>query len=270
MTHLNLSSLDRGRGLARTLRSELAAAGLVLGPDECMDLVARMHGFRGWDDLVELNDPSAPHPFDRDCDERERERRQTLRERVLVSAGVGLADARRILEGFRPTAAPDEDGEEPGPFGAMAGRMSLIGWDVFPEDPDAPGVRLAGWEPGVPMAEAPDGVRAANVGIRLGRVPDGVLAVRFEGNEDANLEGMDLARSVLGDTPFVLVGPMRRVTMLYRKAGPPHAGETLADGRCVVMGEGGTMTAYGTLPGPGTGGSGSARIPSRRAPARRR
>ena len=37
--------------------------------------------------------------------------------------------------------------------------------------------------------------------------------------------------------------------MLYRKAGPPPAVEALADGRCVVMGEGTTMTAYGTLPG---------------------
>lgn len=138
---------------------------------------------------------------------------------------------------------------DPRPFGAMARRMSLLGWDVFPERPGVPGVALDGWDPRAPVDDAPAEVRSANVGLRLGTSGDGVFAVRFSSGEAGNPEGMDLARAILGETPFVLVGPPSRVTMLYRMSGDPPADGAYGGGRCAVMGAGRTVTAYGTLPG---------------------
>lgn len=99
-------SPDWARSKAKRLKRALGGAGVEMQLTKCQNFIARMYGFRDWNDLLHNWDIVPLSSFDEDSDADVVEARRDQHERVLATCGVDGLRARTVLEATRPTGAP--------------------------------------------------------------------------------------------------------------------------------------------------------------------
>lgn len=88
--------IDLPRRLAKALRAELAALGVVIRNTEAQSLFARIYGYRDWAELVRITGTVPPSPPDEACSPEVAEARRAYRLRVL-SELISSDQARDVL-----------------------------------------------------------------------------------------------------------------------------------------------------------------------------
>jgi Glyoxalase superfamily protein len=99
----------RPKKKGKHLKMALAAAGYDISLARCYESIARMYGFRNWDELrASMGDGVIPSPNDEKVEEELFSRRFWHQVEKLKEIGVSQADAEDIIDQVRPTSATSQ------------------------------------------------------------------------------------------------------------------------------------------------------------------
>ncbi len=122
-------------------------------------------------------------------------------------------------------------------FGGTGPRMVGLGWSVFPQErhhgrkPACIDGQTLAWKPYIEARPSEALARRwavqapkSNVALILGPASGGVWAVDVDVTDEAlSMKVLDLAKEILGDTPFVRVGAYPKLALLYRAHEGPRS-----------------------------------------------
>jgi hypothetical protein len=95
---------ERPKRKAKVLKKELEQAGFTLGLTKCHGLVARMYGYRDWDEFCRAGRGADASPDDENVDEDVFTGRFWFQVQKLMEIGVSQAVAEDIIDRVRPTS----------------------------------------------------------------------------------------------------------------------------------------------------------------------
>ena len=101
----NLASVSRAEDIARSLKKRLLREGYEVKKPMSQALIARMYGFRNWNDLLAQAGRAEPSPFDHSVAPEVVAARRAQYIAVLIDWGVAPAHAEQLVDEIRPTVS---------------------------------------------------------------------------------------------------------------------------------------------------------------------
>ncbi|TWG49970.1 glyoxalase superfamily protein [Aminobacter sp. J44] len=101
---IHFTNTSRPKAVAAALRKELAMQGVKLSLRRSLEVVAKLFGYRDWNQLCSLAGSEPPSLSDLDVDDATRSSRRTYQAAVLVRGlGISMALAHQLVERIGPS-----------------------------------------------------------------------------------------------------------------------------------------------------------------------
>lgn len=101
---IHFTSDDRAKGVAKSLKRELAAIGHVISLKQAQHATAKAYGYPDWQVFTQVLGTLPPSHDDELCDDDTRSARFKQQVAAIITLGVSHDEAKRIVTQLRPTA----------------------------------------------------------------------------------------------------------------------------------------------------------------------
>ena len=104
----SVTSAERPKSIARAIQRALKTSAQARSYSQCLELIARLYGYRSWRELEAGIGTAPASPPDHACSPDERAERRAFQEAALREAGFAFDEARALLDAVGPTSGKAE------------------------------------------------------------------------------------------------------------------------------------------------------------------